>query len=216
MSRRWRVHLSGQHAEALQAGATISFRWDPFDSARSYTCEEDLQTELFGRRAGRSTQPRLVRVDLTLRATLPGESTTPMPAPDVWAPWIDSMEEQLDAALTRTRRVKDAVSAWRGDLEIDGRSTPDGTISFQGMSVPAFEMIVVPRVWDDPKRRAREPSAAKQIDGLARRFRAAWDAWTASVGELAKWLRYASVRPRARAGRRPFPDDRDAGPETKH
>jgi hypothetical protein len=217
--RRWRVHVLGQPVEPFHAGATISFRWDPFESARSYTCEEDLLTDLVGRRAARSTQPRLVRVDITFRATLPYGSTTPMPAPDVWAPWVASVEEKLDTALTGRRRRKGAEIAWRGDLEIDGRSTPDGVFSVQGMSVSAFEMIVVPRIWDDPRRRAREASADKQIDGLAVCFRGALDAWTASVGELVRWLQYAPGPSRARArGRRsePFPDDGDAGPETMH
>jgi hypothetical protein len=58
------------------------------------------------------------------------------------------------------------------------------------MSVSVFEMIVVPRIWDDPRRRAREAPADKQIDGLAACFRGALDAWTASVGELVRWLQY--------------------------
>jgi hypothetical protein len=218
--RRWRVHPLARPTEPFQAGATISFRWGPFNSTRSYTCEEDLLTELFGRsRAGRSTQPRLLRVDITLRAMLPYGSTTPMPAPDVWAPWVASVEETLDTALTGRRRRKGAVIAWRGDLEIVGRSTPDGAFWFDGMSVSAFEMIVLPRIWDDPRRREREASADEQIDGLAVRFRGALDAWTASVGELVKWLRYAPGPTHGPSrGRRnePSPDDGDAGPETTH
>lgn len=87
------------------------------------------------------------------------------------------------------------------------------------MSVPAYEMIVVPRIWDDPRRRAREASADEQINELAGRFRGALDAWTASVGELVRWLRYAPGPPRAPSRRRrsePFPDDGDVGPETTH
>jgi len=80
-------------------------------------------------------------------------------------------------------------------------------------------MIVVPRIWDDPKRREREASAGKEIDGLAERFRGALDAWTASVGELVKWLRYAPAPPRTSSRRRrskALPGDGDAGPETTH
>ncbi len=219
MERRWRVRLLPRPAEPFHAGATISVRWDPFDSARSYTCEEDLLTELFGRRAGRSTQRRLLRVDISFRATLPYGSTTPMPAPDVWLPWVASVEEKLDDALTARRRRKAADIAWRGDLEIEGRTSPDRAFSFHGMSVPAYEMIVVPRIWDDPRRRAREVSADQQIDGLAGRFRGALGAWTASIGELVRWLRYAPGPPRAPSRRRrrePFADDGDAGPETTH
>ena len=218
-ARKWRVHVVPRAVAPFHAGATIDFRWDAFEAARSYTCEEDLLTELFGRRGGRSTQPRLVRVDIALRAALPYGSTTPIPAPDVWLPWVASMEEKLDDALTAPRRRKGTMDAWRGDLEIEGRTSPDGAFSLHGMSVPAFEMIVVPRIWDDPKRRAREGSAEVRIDGLAKRFCGAVDGWTASVGELVRWLRYApgSRRPSSRRGRRgPFPDDGDAGPETTH
>jgi len=218
-ARKWRIHLLPRAVAPFHAGATISFHWDPFDAARSYTCEEDLLTELFGRRAGRSTQPRLVRVDIAFSAALPYGSTTPIPAPDVWGPWVASMEEKLDEALTTKRRRKDAIDAWRGDLEIEGRTSPDGAFSLHGMSVAAFEMIVVPRIWDDPKRRAREASVDARIDGLAKRFRGAVDTWTASVGELVKWLRYAPGprRPSSRRGRgEPFPDDGGAGPETTH
>ena len=218
-TRKWRVHLLPRAVEPFHAGATIDFRWDPFEAARSYTCEEDLQTELFGRRAGRSTQPRLVRVDIALHAALAYGSTTPIPAPDLWLPWVASVEERLDEAFTTKRRRKDAIDAWRGDLEIEGRTSPDGAFSLHGMSVAAFEMIVVPRIWDDPKRRAREASAGARIDGLAQRFRGAVDAWTASVGELVRWLRPAPgpLRPSSRHGLgEPFPGDGGAGPETTH
>lgn len=79
--RRWRVRPLPRPAEPFHAGAMISFHWDAFDSARSYTCEEDLLTELLGRRGARSTQRRLLRVDITVRAALPYGSTTPMPPP---------------------------------------------------------------------------------------------------------------------------------------
>jgi hypothetical protein len=53
-----------------------------------------------------------------------------------------------------------------------------------GSGVPAYEMISVPRAWDDARRREREVSAGKQIDALAARFRGALHAWTESVAEL--------------------------------
>jgi hypothetical protein len=216
--RRWRVHLWPRSLDPLSAGATITFRWDPFESARSYTCEEDLLTELFGRKARRSTQRRLLRVDIEFWATLPYGSTTPMPARDVWAPWVESVEGRLDKALVGTRRGRGAETCWRGELKIEGHTALSGALSFNRMSVPAFEMIVVPRIWDDPRRREREPSAAHQIDGLARRFRTALDAWTASVGDLVRWLQYSPGPPRApsRRPRKPLRDGGKAGPETTH
>ena len=219
LERRWRVHLLPRPVEPFSVGATTSFRWDAFESARSYTCEEDLLTELLGRRSARSTQRRVVRVDLTLSATLSHGSTTPMPAPDVWAAWVTAVVEKLDRTLETGRRRTGTLNAWRGDLEIEGRSGPDGRFAFHGMSVSALEMIVVPRIWDDARSREREPSGGKEMDRVARRFRGALDGWTASVGELVRWLQYSPGPRRAPSRRRrsePSLDDGDAGPETMH
>lgn len=189
-ARRWEVHLLPRGVEPFSVGTTVSFRWDPFDSARSYTCEEDLLTELLGRGARRTTQRRLLRVDITLGASLPHGSSTPMPASDLWVPWVASVEDSLDEALTPKRRRRTEEPHWRGDLEIAGRTTAELDFSFDGMSVSAYEMIVVPRNWDDPVRREKEPSAHARIEGLAERYRAALDVWTASVTKLATWLRH--------------------------
>jgi hypothetical protein len=217
--RRWRFLTLPRTAEPFNVSASVSFHWDPFQSARSYTREEDLLTELLGRRARWSTQHRLVRVDIKLHATLPYGSTTPLPTADVWLPWIASMEENVGAALAPQRQRKNTDIRWRGGLEIQGETSIHGEFAVHGMSVPAYEMIVVPRIWDDPKRREREASAVKPIDALAVRFRKALDAWTDSVAELAGWLHNAPVPPRVRPGRRrrkPFPYDDGSGPETTH
>lgn len=88
------------------------------------------------------------------------------------------------------------------------------------MSLAAYEMVVVPRIWDDPRRRAKEPAGHKEIDGLAERFRAGLDAWAASSGELARWLRHAPGRTRASSrrggGKGSLDDGGNAGPETMH
>lgn len=189
-ARRWEVRLLPRDVEPFSVGATISFLWDPFDSARSYTCEEDLLTELLGRGARRTTQRRFLRVDITLRARLPYGSTTAMPASDVWVPWVACVEDGLDEALTPKRRRRTAEPHWRGDLEIVGRTTAELDFCFDGMSVSAYEMILVPRDWDDPVRREKEPSAHARIGELAERYRAALDAWTASVTQLVAWLRH--------------------------
>lgn len=217
--RRWRFHMLPRTVEPFNVSASISFHWDPFQSARSYTREEDLLTELFGRRTKWSTQRRLVRVDIKLHATLPYGSTTPLPAPDVWLPWIASMEERLSAALVPQPKRKNTDIRWRGDLELEGETSLHGEFALHGMSVPAYEMIVIPRIWDDPRRRGREASAARPIDALAARFRGALDAWTESVAELVGWLHHAPAPPRVQSGQRrrgTFPHDDDVGPETTH
>jgi hypothetical protein len=214
MGRRWEVHVIGRSAEPFHPAATVGFDWDPFASARSYTCEEDLLTDLYGRRAARSTQPRLVRVDFAFRAALTWGSTIPLPAAEVRNPWAKAVQEKLDEALAVTRRRKAPGTMWRGELELEGAAAPDGSFALNGISSSSGELIVIPRVWDDNRRQEREGSAAKRIDELAARIRKGLDAWLESVDELARWLRYAPDagpasprrRPSSAGGRRSPPD----------
>jgi hypothetical protein len=66
--------------EPFHVSAEIGFAWSPFDAARSYAREEDLLTELIGRKKRLPrTERRWTRVDLWLRARLPYGSTMAMP-----------------------------------------------------------------------------------------------------------------------------------------
>lgn len=135
MARRWSASVLGNHVGTLHAGATIGFIWSPFQTARGYSCEEDLQTQLFGNRASRPTKARYVRVDLLFRASLTGDTTSPMPTPDVWAHWITVMQTQLDAALALPPpKPRGEVTACRGGVEVDARPTSEGAIAFHGLS----------------------------------------------------------------------------------
>ena len=63
---------------------SVSFRWNPFGSARTFTTEEDLVTELLDRDEDPpETMPRYLRTDIVLRATLPYDSRTLEGLPDV-------------------------------------------------------------------------------------------------------------------------------------
>jgi hypothetical protein len=219
MTRKWKVYLIPTSVEPFHTGATIGFRWDPFESARSYTCEEDLLRELLGRESRRSTQQRLVRVDFEFRAALHYGSTTPLPAPEVWRSWVAATEGKLDGALAAKRRRKELVPEWRGDLEIGGHTSPEGVFALQDMSVRAFEMLAIPRIWDDPGRQQRERSAGARIDDLANRLRGALDVWAASVGDLVQWFP-SEPGSRGPASRRRHPGrllyEDDGGPVTIH
>ena len=50
-TRRCKAAAGGfipQPAEPFHVSASVSFRWNPFESARTFTTEEDLVTELLG------------------------------------------------------------------------------------------------------------------------------------------------------------------------
>jgi hypothetical protein len=101
--RRWEGHIrmTLPDPEPFHVAANLAFKWSPVAAARAYTCEEDLLTDLLGRKQRYpKTQPRWTRVDLTLRATHPYGSTTPMPDAQILGPWTNSVGEKLDKLFT--------------------------------------------------------------------------------------------------------------------
>ena len=96
MGRRWQIYISGNATadkEPFYVAAKIAFNWNPFETARSYTREEDLLAEILGRtRRPSKTKPRHVRVDLVLSATLPHGSTTAVPEPRTFGSWAQIAE----------------------------------------------------------------------------------------------------------------------------
>jgi hypothetical protein len=158
-------------------------------------------------------------VDVSLRATLPYGSITPMPTPEMWRSLSDSVEVALDEALPRAdvdqgQRLLPAVSGWRGDLEVEARCTEDGELSLEGVSVSAFRLVPVPRMWDDPEKREKEQDAGEHLVELADRIKVAMDEWRGAVAELARWIRYTPP-PQERMVDS-LADTEDDEPETVH
>ncbi len=225
--RRWEGRVEahpGAKVDPFHVTATIEFRWSPFDAARSYTCEEDLLSELLGRRASGATKtsPRFVRVDVRLAATLPYGSTMPLPESDLFAAWTASVNEQLGKILAEVRQRQGRVTAvlgHAGDLEAECRCAGSGVISVTRLSVSGFRLARVPRVWDDPVRRGAERPVEREMERLATTVRAAFDAWAREIAGLAAWIRYSAPPADARAIEPSFDDDEpdsSGGPETVH
>ena len=224
--RRWKVYIgrsAPQKADPFFVSAKIGLGWDPIAAALSYTCEEDLLTELLGRKEpSPKTEPRLVCVDMDLYATLPYDSTTPMPDPLVFGAWTTSIGEKLDNLLpeTKERRGHIAVMGYLGGVEVQARSIAGVSLALTGISLSGFRMVRVPRIWDDPQRREAEKDASKELNRLARRFKGALDEWTTSVAELATWLRYLppppETAPRSDIGLEHKEVDKDDEPSSTH
>ena len=74
-TRSWKTGVGSgleQRAEPFHVHGIVSFRWDPLESARTQTTEEDLVSELFGRDDDLpETIERDLRTDIVLRANLP-------------------------------------------------------------------------------------------------------------------------------------------------
>ncbi len=218
----WRAAPPG--AEPFDVSAVIGFEWSPVDAARAYTCEEDLLTELVGRRTRPlRTERRWTRIDLSLHANLPYGSTTSMPEANVFGAWTAAVVKRADAAFTDIEEKKGrivAVLGGHGDVEVQAHCKPDGIVSLNAVAISGFRMVRVPRVWDSPERRAAERDPRDELGRLARRFKTALDEWTKSISELAMWIRYSPPQPEAKPVE-PWFDDQsededDGGPETTH
>jgi hypothetical protein len=224
--RHWEayVHRAAMaRTEPFSVSAALEFEWTPIEAARSFTCEEDLLTELVGRRTRLPrTERRWIRVDLSLRARLPYGSTTPMPEPALFGGWTAAAVKDADAAFTHLEEKSGRVVAilgGHGDLEIQATCTPEGLGFLSGISIAGFRMVRVPRVWDTPERRAAEADSHRDLRRLAGTFRRALDGWTESISTLATWIRYAPPSPGAKPVE-PWLDDEyeddDGGPGTTH
>jgi hypothetical protein len=221
--RSWKVYVhrvTPQSAEPFHVSAVIGFEWSPLDAARARTCEEDVLTELMGRRRPIRTERRWTRIDFSLRASLPYRSTTPMPDPHLFGAWTAAVVEAADDAFTEIAEKKGHVMAilgGHGGVEVQARCERDGVVSLEAVTISGFRTIHLPRVWDDPDRREAERDPHGDLHALARTFKTAFDEWTKSVSELATWIRYSPPPPGAKPVEPWFDDETeedDGGPET--
>ena len=195
--RSWSVSVrraTRHDTQPFDVSAVMSFKWGPAHSARAYTTEEDLLTELVGRRKRTPrTERRWMRVDLSLHANLPYGSTTLLPETSVLGAWAAAVVEHVNAAFTdveeRDGRII-AISGGHGDLELGAQCNPDGLVSLNSVAITGFRIVRVPRVWDSPERRFSEADLQNEVSRLALTFRQALDDWTESISRLARhWVR---------------------------
>jgi hypothetical protein len=224
MDRNWQVYVwrgERKSTEPFGVSAEIAFRWSSVNAARGHTCEEDVLTEMLGRRVRiPKTQRRWVRVDLKLHASLPYGSTARIPDPQLLGSWSAAVGEKLDKLLTDIQERQGqivAVTGCREDAKLEVQCKPEGEFSLTGVSVSAFQLAQVPRVWDDHDRRDAEKGNSKELARLARRFKMALEEWISSVAELGNWIRYTPPPPEAKPLEPWFEDEEEnGGPETIH
>ena len=176
-------------ARPFHVSGSISFRWGALETARGQTCEEDFLRQLFGRQslAGLRTEPSLVRIDLKVRAGLEWGKGIPMPDASTWARWIHEAIGRLsdierlvtEDALEETDEGL-VIRGWQGHPEARVVCSASGELLLEEVRVNAFELVSVPRRYDDPERDDLEPDPRAQLDAIFKRFKAALQAW----GEL--------------------------------
>jgi hypothetical protein len=167
-------------------GGEVSWRWDALQVARTATTEEDLLAELFGTHSAgklKTDRPGL-RVDLKLHASLPYDKAIPMPSSAKWAKWsreaigrLEKVERLVSEKTTkRTPEGRHAILAWQGDPKLKVTCAASGELRLDSITAHGFQIIELPRIWDDPDRKA-DPHPGKQLSAMFKRMRAALFAW---------------------------------------
>jgi hypothetical protein len=166
--------------------AELSWRWDTLLSARFATTEEEMLTELFGRKHPVHTDLPLLRVDVVLHASVQRYGFYPMPLSSVWRDWAAMVTSEVESyfpLFTNDDPKKPAVVSWLEEPEIQLNCSPGGQLYLLGVSLAAAELIRLPRQWDHPQRR-RDPEPGAQIDELLRRVVHGLEAWRDALDEL--------------------------------
>jgi hypothetical protein len=188
--------VGGQEAEPFHVGGALSWRWDPLMTARTAMTEEDMLTAVLGRERvwGQKvrTERSALRVDVSLRASLPYGKAIAMPAAPVWAKWAREVHGRLEGIEPlvpeeTTREARDGrleILAWQSDPVARIICSNGGELRLDGVEIAAGQIIELPRHWDDTDRKPDEHPAG-QLHELFARVRAALHAWMQAIDHLA-------------------------------
>lgn len=195
MDRIYEIHIQpmgGFDAPPFTVMGTLSWRWHALHTAWAATNEEDMLTELFGRREGRHpmTSRPWLRIDIKLSATLYYGKEIPLPPPAAWKKWsreaitrLQSIEPIVPKETVRERRNRLEVLAWSGEPSIEASCAIDGVIKLKSVKWAAWQSVNVPRHFDHPDRKP-DPHPHQQLMKMFGRVRASIQAWKQVVDHL--------------------------------
>jgi len=167
---------------------TVEWTWRALQSARAATTEDDVLVELFGRLPVMpQTEPGAVRVDLTLKATAPWRSNLTLPDSATWARWSGAVHAALEPLLgLEVLEGEDGqhrvLGGWDGPV-VELACDTAGHLTVSRLQATAFELVDIPRQWDD-SRRPPDPDPRERLGDLVRRLVEARTAWREALREL--------------------------------
>lgn len=174
-----------QLAGPFHVTSTVSWLWKAVHAARAATTEEDFLAEVLGEADGHhieSERPYL-RIDLDLHASVMFGKSLPVPAAKTWAMWskeamtrLENVEPLITEGARETPNGRLAILAWQSDPKIELVCKPGGELGLNAVSVHAFQLLELPRRWDDPEREA-DDHPHEQLTAMFRRLKAAMYAW---------------------------------------
>jgi len=184
--------IGEQDAEPFLVTASLSWRWSALHTARTNTTEEDVVTEMFGNNdlAGAPTERPWIRVDITLKATLPYGKPLAMPAPRAMRRWLHEATIRLELVEPSTPEdhLRDhgqfAIRAWQEDEpRVHALCRPSGELVLEGLEIAAWQAIDVPRILDDPDHDP-DPGPGEELAAMFGRIQAALSGWMQALDHL--------------------------------
>jgi hypothetical protein len=114
-----------------------------------------------------------------------------MPAPAAWSRWareaygrLERIEPLVPEEATREGRDgRLEILAWQTDPAARIVCGPDGALRLDSVEIAAWQLVELPRRWDDPDRRPDQHPAG-QLRDLFGRVRVSLQAWMQAVDHL--------------------------------
>jgi hypothetical protein len=189
MSRSYKISIPMPDMDRVRPFhivVTLSWRWDPLQSARTATTEEDLLVELLGQDGYYLVTERpWLRVDVTLSATLPLDAPLPMPQASTWQRWAKDVTRRMATLLPDELPGVDEANGevllfWRGDPVARLKCHPDGQLYLTGVELSAWQGIELLRQWDNPGR-PHDDDTDLQLASFCEWLRASLQIWEDSL-----------------------------------
>lgn len=188
MTRSYELFLyGGSHpiSEPFLLSACITWNWDATLSARNSTTEEDMLMQIFGDFGMHDddTVPPWLRMDVCLTASLPVGNVYPMPALNQLQRWFRHANDELQM-LFPTAFEMDEIYAGSGPLEPNIQLLEDGQLNLESVTFKAWQLIKLPRQWDDPRK--SDPYPEDELYDFANRIAKGMNVLENSLARLAE------------------------------
>ena len=188
MARSFEAHVEpfdSRREGRFYVNAKISWRWDAALTARFLTCEEHVLSEMLGRdKADVDTEQPWIRIDVRLHiGVMPNAEAFVLPKPQAWSHWVLTVNELLggpDRLVSGEVTNTGLFMSWRGQPEVTVMGNEQGQPVVWSINVSAFELVKLPRLWDNPEREP-DDDPREQIEAMLGRLERALGVWRESV-----------------------------------
>jgi hypothetical protein len=189
MSRSYELVIyGGMHpkCEPFHLTASITWDWDATLSARYATTEEDMLMEIYGDFGihDDDTVAPLLRMDVYLSAGVAYGTVYPMPALPQWQRWVRQASDELQSLMPTGYEEDGGICAYSDPIQANVKLLEDGQLNLESVTFKAWQVIKLPRQWDDPEKKDLSP--VDELQDFANRIGRTMNALENSLARLTK------------------------------